>query len=234
MIIKKSMRRINVSNIKEKINQLKNNKKLTICILLAVIAILALVICSWVPYMNCDKVACKYATALMSGNYKDICKYNDFEIEDYLYRNIIEEAVYGESQKDTVSESLDSLRENYNIDIKSESDMSPSKVSGMFDYLQDMIKEEYGEYSVTTKVTESKKLSGDEFKSEYAKAMRELGSGYVAPDDVRLKNLSQFRAVKVEITLEGEKDTFIREYELVMLRSFGKWRTIDASVAGLV
>lgn len=228
------MRRINVNNIKEKINQLKNNKKLTAYIILAAIAILVFVICSWVPYMNCDRVACKYATALMSGNYKDIYKYNDFEIKDYLYRNIIEEAVYGESQKATVSESLDSLKENYNIDIKSESNMSPSKLSGMFHYLQDMLRKEYGEYTVSAKVLESKKLSEDEFKSEYAKAMRELGSSYVTSDDVGLKNLSKFRAVKVEVIFEGEKDTFTREYELVMLRSFGKWRTIDTSIAGLV
>ena len=83
---------------------------------------------------------------------------------------------------------------------------------------RDEIEDYYGEYSVSVEILSSEKADEDELYDVKGKFEEEYG------DEVDVSKIQEAYLVEYSVTIEGEKDDYEEDTEIIFVKYNGKWK----------
>ena len=95
-------------------------------------------------------------------------------------------------------------------------------------FIQEDMQAMYGDYTLTTQATESKKLSEDELAKKKADLLAAVDAKYV--DAAGLDSVTEGYTITVKIRIEGTLKTYSESYLVHVILYDGQWVVIDHSI----
>ena len=170
-----------------------NNKKLLIIPAIAIVVIVAAIV---------------VFSLLFKHPYKDALK-------NYIAVEISHQASEKQYEEAVPKDAWEYYEDEYNQDFDEQWEYYEESA----EYIQEALEDKYGDYKVTYKIKESKKLSDNKLE-DYAEELEDMW-------DIDDKDVKKGYKVKLEVTIKGDDDKDSDTVKAVVVKYDGEWYVID-------